>query len=646
MQENVKQTILDFFKRNDVDYALMINGVWGSGKTYFVQNSLHDEFKTAKLSPVYVSLNGVSTFEEVAAQIVFGTGWQGTKAAAKSFLLPFAMRSLPEKSVSAILAALQAIGEKKSKGWLAWLHTSKDLSPKAHVLILDDLERVSDVKKNLVPIMGRVFDEFISRGYHVVFIGDETHLDFARFKEEKEKYIRRTITFKSNIDVVVDTIVNSYVGLSGRYAKMGSSYLKMFSASCEIRNIRVIKRIMDDFVRVAERVNDQALVKKVAHVLMFRLAPIVVELSSGRLKESDEESISGLANIEIQRYAEQSKRLFSEISSPETKSENGTEQKSYEQGFVERYDGKLPIPWAYDICLVEYEIGGNLDTDLLKTTVRGWLPAMSDKYAVALNAIWGHYSIEDSELAENCPIVEEGLKTGMYNAEHVNLACELLQNFNKEGYISIDGGNLIALAVQALQERWRRLPKDDINPMLLRDRKGDFRNPIIDAICEEQARRDKKSTEEDVVNFLTALSNKDRETAWLFLPRNTTWRIFDKIVEVNKCDSFCALNNWALCLVSENLKDATGFIQSSSTTSIRRIVQELDAAIGKCDPNKNSLRKTNLIIMRERFLAILNSPEFVQDVECGITRNADETKSDQKKSIVDGEQVAKEVING
>ena len=116
MLENVKGTILDFLKRKDVDYALMINGVWGAGKTFFAQNSLQEVFKSAKLSPVYVSLNGVCTFEEVAAQIVFGTGWRGTKAAVKSFLLPFAMRSLPEKSVSAILSALQAIGEKKTKG--------------------------------------------------------------------------------------------------------------------------------------------------------------------------------------------------------------------------------------------------------------------------------------------------------------------------------------------------------------------------------------------------------------------------------------------------------------------------------------------------------------------------------------------------
>ena len=99
MTENIKQLILGFLKNVSVDFALMIEGPWGVGKTYFVKNSLTEIFKQAKLSPVYVSLNGVSSFEEVAAQIIFGTGWGITKPTAKSFLLPFALKYLPEKSV-------------------------------------------------------------------------------------------------------------------------------------------------------------------------------------------------------------------------------------------------------------------------------------------------------------------------------------------------------------------------------------------------------------------------------------------------------------------------------------------------------------------------------------------------------------------
>ena len=105
MTENIKQVILDFLQRKSVDYSMLINGVWGAGKTYFVNNSLSDVFDQAKLSPIYVSLNGINSFEEVAAQIVFGTNWNTTKHAAKSFLLPFALKYLPEKSVSALISS-------------------------------------------------------------------------------------------------------------------------------------------------------------------------------------------------------------------------------------------------------------------------------------------------------------------------------------------------------------------------------------------------------------------------------------------------------------------------------------------------------------------------------------------------------------
>lgn len=609
MLENVKRDVVEFLKRKEVDYALMINGVWGSGKTYFVQNSLQDEFTATKFSPVYVSLNGVGSFEEVAAQIVFGTGWKVSKSAAKSFLLPFALRYLPEKSVSAILSALQTVGEKKAKGWLGWLHTSKDLSPKAHVLIIDDLERVPDVEKNLVPIMGRVFDEFISRGYHVVFIGDETHIGFSKFKEEKEKYLRRTITFKPDVDAVVDAIASSFVGAAGRYAMLGCADLKRFAVSCGISNIRVIKRIMDDFVTVSERVNDQALIKKIAHILMFRLAPIVAELAAGRLKASDEESISELANIQVQRYAEEYKRLFPETTSQEVVGEGASAKKSYAQEFVERYDGKLSVPWAYDQCIVEYEIEGSLDDKLLKQTVCGWLPAMSDKYAVALNTILGHYSIEDSELAENYPIVEEGLKEGKYNAEHVNLACSLLYHFNKSGWISIDYNVIVKDAVKGLAKRWKDVPADYINPMLLYNRQEDFLKPIVDAIHEETALREQKSAEADVSRFLEALSEKDKETAWRYFPQGNSWLIFDKIVKVGKCREFCSISNWALSLVAANLKDGGVFVRPSSRDAIEQIVKCLDLAIESCDKRK-PIRKGALNKVKGCFASILNGPEF------------------------------------
>lgn len=50
MNEAIISVIKDYLKRKDTDYALMINGAWGSGKTVFIKNALKSEIEKNKLS--------------------------------------------------------------------------------------------------------------------------------------------------------------------------------------------------------------------------------------------------------------------------------------------------------------------------------------------------------------------------------------------------------------------------------------------------------------------------------------------------------------------------------------------------------------------------------------------------------------------
>lgn len=616
MTDNIKQLVSTFLAEKIVDHALLINGVWGAGKTFFVQNSLVDVFKQSKLSPVYVSLNGVDRFEEVAAQIVFGTNWSATKTAARSFLLPFAFKHLPDKSVSALVSLLQNISEKKSQGWLSRLKTKNDLSPQKHVIILDDIERVTNLEANLVPIMGRIFDEFIFKGYHVIFVGDESRLEFEKYTKEKEKYIRRTVKFTPDVDSVINTIVSSYKGIEGRHAKRCSDDLKQFAKFFAIDNIRTIKRILDDFLLLVSKVKDEAVLSNVERLLFYNMAPLANELSAGRLKVSNEADISSLQNIETQRYAVQTERLYgsSELHDNE-ESQRANKQASYVEQFIARYDGVLPVKWMPCEVVIEYELNGCIDEQKLNTTVMQWLPKTIDKYRQSLDLIWGYDTLDDEQFFASCPIVMEGIKNGMYSAEWVMLACGLLSVFTKKGWIDIDCDMMVKDAVKALKKRWSEYPEDYINSMILHNRQEDFLQPVVDAIQEETIRREKKSAEEDVSKFFTALSAKDKESTWAFLPRNQSWLIFDKIVKAGKVKEFCDVSNWALALILANLKDGAVFICPNSHGAIERIVQELEVVIKACDNKKTPVRKDMLEELRTRFAKILSTPEFSRVAE-------------------------------
>lgn len=612
-EENIKQMISMFLEQKTVDFALLINGVWGSGKTYFIHNSLGDILKHAKLSPIYVSLNGVRAFVEVAAQIVFGSNLDLTKTASKSFILPFGLKYLPEKSVSAFISVLQKMEEKKSQGWLNWLKTKNDLSPQKHVIILDDLERITNLEENLVTIMGRVFDEFISRGYHVIFVCDESRIAFEKYAKEKEKYIRRTVRFKQNIDSVIDMIVSTYKGVELRHAKLCCNDLKRFARLYEIDNIRTLKRILDDFIFLSGKVDDAAVLSNIARVLFYNMAPIANELSSGRLNAYSADDVSSLKNVEVQRYAVQAERLYNMAGHGGNKDHNKINKpSSYAKEFIDRYDDTLPIRWIPCEVVMSYEIDGFVDAEQLNKIVHKWLPETVDKYRQSLNIIWDVGSIDDAQFAANYPIVIEGLEKGMYSAEWVVLACELFAIFAERKWLSVDCASLIKIAAQALKARWSKYSDDYINPMVLHNRHEDFMQPIIDIIQYEVDRREDRSINDDVAKFLVALSTNDKETAWLFFPQGQPWLIFDKIVKAGKCKEFCGLSNWALALVSENLKQRGPFIRPSSRSAIEQIAHELEISIGMCDPRKMPLRKARLEDLKARFSEVLKSPEFQQ----------------------------------
>ena len=84
---------------------------------------------------------------------------------------------------------------------------------------------------------------------------------------------------------------------------------------------------------------------------------------------------------------------------------------------------------------------------------------------------------------------------------------------------------------------------------------------------------------------------------------------------MGKTKEFCDMPNWALTLISVNLKDGGAFIPTTSLRAIEQIALELDNAIKVCDLKRTPLRKDRLGELRSRFAEILDTPEFKRTAE-------------------------------
>ena len=76
--EDLVESILDYVRADYTDYAIMINGEWGSGKTHFWNNKIRKKIDSMKFNgkqykTIYMSLYGISNLEDISKKIFIET---------------------------------------------------------------------------------------------------------------------------------------------------------------------------------------------------------------------------------------------------------------------------------------------------------------------------------------------------------------------------------------------------------------------------------------------------------------------------------------------------------------------------------------------------------------------------------------------
>lgn len=67
MNKILKEAVDNYINNDNIEYAIMINGLWGSGKTYFFNKYILNNYDNM----LYISLNGISTVEEINEKLYY-----------------------------------------------------------------------------------------------------------------------------------------------------------------------------------------------------------------------------------------------------------------------------------------------------------------------------------------------------------------------------------------------------------------------------------------------------------------------------------------------------------------------------------------------------------------------------------------------
>ena len=200
--EHISQFLNYYIKLSNPQYAVLLKGKWGSGKSHFI-NEYKEHLKTNEHKFIYVSLYGVTSYDEIETK----------------FLETIHPRLYNKKTIFAGKIAKQFLKGTLKIDWddngqeNAELETKiPDFKPedllntKDYILIFDDLERCSI---NIINLLGYINFFVEHQSYKVILIANEKELKKTKkYKTIKEKLIGKTFEFKTNSYLAYDSFLN------------------------------------------------------------------------------------------------------------------------------------------------------------------------------------------------------------------------------------------------------------------------------------------------------------------------------------------------------------------------------------------------------------------------------------------------------
>jgi hypothetical protein len=200
--------VVGLYLKKDTDYALMITGEYGVGKTYYFKTVLSKQISktpvlgdaTKKYRPILISLFGLKSIEEIQTEIFLS-------------LYPLLKNKTVKlgadigKSIIKGIAQLKGLGEYSD--YVSEVKIKKSDWIKLHELVIcfDDLERISS-ELNIEEVIGYINTLVESQHAKVLIIANDNKISRENYAVLKEKVVGNSIEFIADINQSFESLVD------------------------------------------------------------------------------------------------------------------------------------------------------------------------------------------------------------------------------------------------------------------------------------------------------------------------------------------------------------------------------------------------------------------------------------------------------
>ena len=359
----INRIITDYLTVPRTDFAIMISGEWGCGKSHYIRNGFKDlvksinvpeaddnkkKQKTAKYSPAFISLYGVSSAEDFEYRVFCG------------------INAWVEKGFIRVGGALAA----KGASFFGIEFGKKDISAitfvnENRVLVFDDLERICDDKIPIKEVLGLINSYAEHTHRKVIIVCNEEHFlkdvdlrdDYLKYKE---KSVRFTYSYVANVELVYDAMV-SVLPSSEYHDYLRTNKPKVLSLFRlgSNKNLRTLNFFIDTFGEIYRTSRGSKYEEQIVsgYVLSFML--YAIEQKAGHSKED-------LEALDTSKYKIDTSFFGSLHQETEPKEEN--KEIDYPSTFEKTYQTVFS-QFRPNHIFVDYIFSGYLDKEALEKDI-------------------------------------------------------------------------------------------------------------------------------------------------------------------------------------------------------------------------------------------------------------------------------------
>ena len=268
MNQFVYSFLTDYAINPDPQYAVMLKGRWGCGKTHFIKRWLKEyndenaeiEEDSIDLKPIYVSLYGMTSITEIRTAIdrevnpfLYSKAGKAVKGVAKILGKVILKTNIDfngdDKDDATLTGSLDSLSLFKK--------SNEDVVKGVRFIVFDDLERC---QMEMKPLLGFI-NYFVEHcDCKVIVIGDDSHLSEENKKvlnEFKEKTVGREFEIKPDDEEAVNSFLTE--PHISDYLKIERDYILQCFRSTGSDNLRVLRQCLMDF---SEQINEVRMGRK------------------------------------------------------------------------------------------------------------------------------------------------------------------------------------------------------------------------------------------------------------------------------------------------------------------------------------------------------------------------------------------------